>query len=438
MSSPALTDRNTLRNFDAIIIGAGVIGCSIALALTRRGYTTLNVDALPAAGYGSTSHSSAVIRPFYSHVPACAIAHESRHRWLTWQDFLGPVPDNIFATYTECGGLILVRDGTEHDYDNNLRALNEVGVDYQMLDPIDIERMYPGICLDAFGPPKQRNQNGFGEPIAGNISGGIYIPASGYVSDPQLAARNLQATAALAGAEFRFNTTVEQILRSATAVTGIKVNGQEPDSLSAPIVVNAAGPHSFVINELAGIRESLRIVTQPHRHEVAYLEAPSGYVANAGFVVDLDTGVYLRPDGADMLIGSADPACDHPDIVDPDNYNTELTDQWTTQAYRAAQRWPDLGIENTARGTVGLYDVSNDWIPIYDKTDLPGFFVAIGTSGNQFKNAPIVGDIMAAIITTDDHDAHPAQLDLSSIDRKVDLSFYSRNREIRTTTSVMA
>ena len=65
--------------FDAIIIGAGVIGSSIAFSLARSGLKTLNVDALPAAGYGSTSHSSAIIRPFYSHVEAASLAHEARH-----------------------------------------------------------------------------------------------------------------------------------------------------------------------------------------------------------------------------------------------------------------------------------------------------------------------------------------------------------------------
>ena len=41
---------------DVIIIGAGVIGCAIALGLSRRGFKTLNLDVLPVAGYGSTSH----------------------------------------------------------------------------------------------------------------------------------------------------------------------------------------------------------------------------------------------------------------------------------------------------------------------------------------------------------------------------------------------
>ncbi|GAB5469420.1 MAG: hypothetical protein Kilf2KO_24500 [Rhodospirillales bacterium] len=37
---------------------------------------------------------------------------------------------------------------------------------------------------------------------------------------------------------------------------------------------------------------------------------------------------------------------------------------------------------------VDLYDASTDWISIYDKSALPGFYMACGTSGNQYKNAP--------------------------------------------------
>ena len=47
---------------------------------------------------------------------------------------------------------------------------------------------------------------------------------------------------------------------------------------------------------------------------------------------------------------------------------------------------------------VDLYDVTDDWIPIYDKSDLPGFYMAVGTSGNQFKNAPVAGAMMAELI----------------------------------------
>jgi len=424
-----------LKEFDAIVIGAGVIGCSISLALARRGIKTLNVDALPAAGYGSTSHSSAIVRPFYSHETSCALAHEARHRWLGWREFLDYAPEPV-ARYVETGGLVLVRNGTEHLYENNLAMLDKVGVEFHRLSPQEIKKIYPGISLAAFGPPKCQHEEGFGEPVSGNITSGIFIPASGYVSDPQLAARNLQVAAEHEGSTFSFNVRVTNILREGGVISGVELD--RGDIIRAPMVVNAAGPHSFAINDLAGITSSLKIKTKPHRHEVAYLKAPFGYQQNAGFIVDLDAGVYQRPDSGDMLIGSADPNCDPPDVVNPDDYNDQFTAQWTTQAIRAAQRWPELGIENNARGTVGLYDVSDDWIPIYDRTDLPGFYLAIGTSGNQFKNAPVVGDLMADVIENRVHDSAPSLMNLTNLKRSIDLSFYSRHRDVQETASVMA
>jgi sarcosine oxidase subunit beta len=246
------------------------------------------------------------------------------------------------------------------------------------------------------------------------------------------------AAAVAVGSEFRFNSTVLEVLRRNGRVEGVVL--ADGERLTAPILVNAAGPHSAAINALAGVVESLPIQTRAERHEVAYLGAPAGYVEGGnGFLVDLDSGIYMRPDGSDILIGSADPECDAPDVVQPDDYSPSFTAQWTTQVYRAAQRFPTLAIENTARGTVGLYDVSNDWIPIYDRTALEGYYLAIGTSGNQFKNAPVVGDLMASVILKGaDHDHDPAELELPALGRSVLLNFYSRNREIQDTRSVLA
>ena len=423
---------------DAIVIGAGVIGCAIAFGLGRAGVKTLNVDALPAAGYGSTSHSSAIVRPFYSHVTAAALSHEARFRWLDWAGTLEHEDPAGMARYTECGGMVLMREGEEAQYAGNLQVLDEVGVEYEILDGSALSRFYPGISLDAFGPPKRAEEPGFGEPVAGRVSGGIYIPAAGYVSDPQLAAHNLMSAARASGAEFRFGAQVRSIEREGGKVLGVTLKSGE--SVTAPIVVNAAGPHSARVNELAGVSPTLRIRTRAERHEVAYLPAPPAYLQGGnGFLVDLDTGIYLRPDGADLLVGSADPACDPPDVVDPDSYSAEFSAQWTTQVYRAAQRFPALPIENTARGTVGLYDVSDDWIPVYDRTDLEGFYLAIGTSGNQFKNAPMVGELMANVILKGaKHDVAPAELVLPRVGRTVTLDFYSRRREIQQTSSVLA
>ena len=421
-----------------VVIGAGVIGASVARALALTGYGVTVVDRLPAAGYGSTSYSSAIVRPFYSHVEACAIAHEARYRWLDWPGFLGTGVEDGFAQYTESGGLILFAAGQEDDFAGNMRALEEIGVAYSVLDAAGVEALYPGISRDRFGPAVSDNDEMFGQPTDGALGGGIHIPAAGYVSDPQLAARNLANAAQAAGAVFRFNTAVTAISRTAGRVTGVTLSDGE---LEADIVINVGGPNSSLVNDLAGV--TLPISTRASRHEVAYVPAPPGYIEGGnGFLADVDSGFYMRPDQADVIVGTTDPACDDADIVDPDDYNRSLTDHWTRQVFRAAQRFPALAITGQARGTVGLYDVSDDWIPIYDKTDLAGYFVAIGTSGNQFKNGPIAGDIMRTIIDVEmgggDHDRTPASIHLPNVDREIDLSFYSRLRTVQATASVLA
>ncbi len=431
---PAAHPRDMRTTIDTLIIGAGVVGCSTALALARSGYRTLNLDALPAPGYGSTSHSSAIVRPFYSHVTSCAIAHEARHHWLSWADFIGEGVTDSLAEYRETGGFVLVRAGTEDAYRENLAALDAVGVDYAWLDKQEIRARFPGIELSAYGPPRRPDDPAFGQPSDGTIGSAIYIPACGHVSDPQQAARNLADAATLSGARFRYGTTVAEIVTSSGRVRGVVLDSGE--TIHCDTLINAAGPHSARVNALAGL--TLPIGTTPHRHEVAYLRAPAADAREQGFVVDLDTGVYRRGDGVDWLIGTTDPECDGENVVDPDTYSDQLSEQWTAQVYRAALRFPELALENQARGTVGLYDVSEDWIPIYDVTELAGYYVGIGTSGNQFKNAPLIGAIMKAIIEADNHDAEPAELHLAHLDRTVSLDFYSRNRTRQRTNSVLA
>ena len=426
---------------DAVIIGAGVVGCSIALALARAGINTINIDPLPAPGYGSTSHSSAIVRPFYSHVVSCAVAHAARSRWLNWRDFLGASSTSTLAQYRELGGLILFMQGQEFEFADNLAAMDAVGVAYEILDASELERRLPGVCVQRFGPAQTLAAPDFGHPVKGALAGAIHIPAAGHVNDPQLAARNLHDAAIVRGARFLLGRKVSEVLHTSGKVTGIRL--ADGECVSAPVVINAAGPHSAVVNEQAGILDQLAIRTRPQRHEVAYVRKPARMSASElGFLADLDTGFYTRSDGVDLLVGTTDPACDEPQVVLPDNADQSMTDQWTLQVMRAAQRFPELAIESRARGTVGLYDVSDDWVPLYDKSPLAGFFLAVGTSGNQFKNAPMIGDIMLAIIQAGlsgiDHDQTPTHLRLAEVDRTVDLAFYSRLRKVHATRSVLA
>jgi sarcosine oxidase subunit beta len=151
---------------------------------------------------------------------------------------------------------------------------------------------------------------------------------------------------------------------------------------------------------------------------------------------DADIGAYYRPETGNMILtGSVDPECDPQEWVDPDNFNRQVTtDQWNAQVYRLARRFPDLPIPSKPKGLVDLYDVSDDWLPIYDKSDLNGFYQAIGTSGNQFKTAPVVGALMAELINRVesgyDHDARPLQYKLPQLGFTIDTSVFHRKRHI--------
>jgi sarcosine oxidase subunit beta len=208
------------------------------------------------------------------------------------------------------------------------------------------------------------------------------------------------------------------------------------------VVVNVAGPHSAKINRLAGVEDGMNIKTMALRQEVAHVPAPPGFdIERDGMVVsDGDIACYTRPEiGNHMLIGSEDPECEERVWVDPDDYDRNFTDQWTEMVYRTGQRIPTLGIPSKMRGVVDLYDVADDWIPIYDKSDLPGFYMAIGTSGNQFKNAPVAGLLMAELIAACegglDHDADPVRVHMKHTGRDLDVGFYSRRREINADSS---
>jgi sarcosine oxidase subunit beta len=207
-------------------------------------------------------------------------------------------------------------------------------------------------------------------------------------------------------------------------------------------VVNVAGPHSSKINKLVSADKDMRITTRALRQEVAHIPAPQGFdFENRGLVVsDNDIGVYCRPEtGNHILAGSEDPECDPHDWVDADDFSRDFTDQWTTQALRLGQRIPELAIPSRMRGVVDLYDVTEDWLPIYDRSAVDGFYMACGTSGNQFKNAPVAGRLMSALIdyceSGNNHDQIPLQFMLGNVDHVLDTSTMSRLREINPESS---
>ncbi len=428
------------KNYDAVIIGAGVIGCCIGFELAKRGYRTLNVDKLGEAGMGATAGSCAIIRFHYSTFEGVAMAREGYFYWLDWPRYLEVRDPAGMAFYRNTGALVIK---TPHN--KNLTrvkaALSDLGVGYLELSPQEIKPYLPNGNLASFFPQKWIDDPEFGQPTGDTIPGAIWIPESGYISDPKLSSHNVQVAAQARQGDFLYQARVVGILQKKGYTAGVKLaDGTE---IEAPVVVNVAGPHSHLINRMAGVEESMNIKTRPMKQEVAHVPAPEGvnWERDGHMLSDGDIGCYSRPEvGNHFLIGSEDPECDPRLWVDdPDDYDTNFTDQFKCMVMREAMRISDLTIPNQYQGIVELYDCSDDWIPIYDKSDLPGFYMAVGTSGNQYKTAPVVGVMMSELIDAcqkgHDHDSDPYQFYMKYTRRNLNVGFFSRNREINADSS---
>lgn len=431
----------TSSSADAVVIGAGVIGSAVALELARGGRSVVCVDKGPGAGAGSTSSSSAIIRFSYSTLDSVLTAWEGSRLWRNWADHLGTVDPDGLARFVPTRNLILCTPG--YDGSTVMGLWDDVGIPYERLDSAQLQERFPSLDAGQYFPPKRTDDPAFAEDATSHLSAFMDFD-SGFIDDPMLAAHNLANAARANGAQFRFRTAVTGIDRHDGVVAGVTLAGGE--QITTPVVVNVGGPHSGLINAMAGVTDDMRIDHRPLRQEVFAVPAPAGLGLDDGgpLVADLDVGQYFRPQaGGTLLVGGTEPECDELEwIADPDHFDDRTTvEQWETSMLRLARRVPEFGIPPQPVGLAALYDASDDWVPIYDRSLLPGYFMACGTSGNQFKNAPMAGQFMKALIDAADagvdHDAEPVQFTGLTTGRTINLGAFSRRRDRAVTSGTV-
>ena len=419
-----------MKPLNVVVIGAGIVGCSTAQQLAQAGHHVTVVDKAAAAGHGSTSASSGVVRFNYTTFDAVALAWEARHAWGDWRSHLGAADSEPLARFHQVG--MLMTDVPIFNMQRSVDLFIRAGIPHRVVDAAGMAELVPGIDTGRYWPNKRVDDPAFWHDAASQLSG-MFTPDGGYVDDPALAAHNMADAARRAGATFRFRTEVTAIQRVDGRVNGVRLGICEV--INADVVLNAAGPWSAAVNRMAGAGSDFTVTLAPMRQEVHHVPAPRGY-GNAPVIGDLDLGTYFRPDGAGgLLVGGTEPECDPLEWVDdPDEVGMAPTQAvFEAQVTRAARRLPDLGVPGSPSGIVGVYDVSSDWSPIYDKTDVPGFYLAAGTSGNQFKNAPVIGQVMRALIEAveggHDHDVDPVVFLGPRTGLPVNLGTFSRKRE---------
>lgn len=419
---------------EVLVVGAGVIGASAALALSKAGHDVLVIDRNSGIGDGSTGSSAGIIRVHASDAQSSALADDALAVWNSWREFLGADDSEELARFVQCGSLILnAANGFAEQAET---AMTTAGVDFEKWTLEDMTSHFPYFDFHRFGPPRSVDDEAFWDEPTEYLSGGLYTPQSGYIGDPTLTAVNLMRAAQRAGARIRLAATVVSIDIEADRVVGVTLT--DGTALRADTVLAVAGPHTDGLIRGIGAMSDFRVRTQRLREELIHVPAPVGLNLDLQgvHVVDADLNINFRPERGDaFLIGSnGERAEEQTRIEDPDDFDRLVTAAaWERTTLRLARRIPDLGIPRARMGVVGLYDAAEDWLPIYDRTCFDGLFVAMATSGTQFKTAPIVGELLRYVIETElngrDHTAESFRSPVS--ERTFSTAQFSRLRTPR-------
>ncbi|MHC4944289.1 MAG: NAD(P)/FAD-dependent oxidoreductase [Planctomycetota bacterium] len=426
------------------VIGAGVIGCSVALELARRGAEVHVLDRQGEVGHGTTSASCGIVRRFYSTPFMTAMAHEGAGIWADWPSFLG-VDDESGTARFERPGMLFIPPEIDERIESIVQHMQALGVDVSIIGREEMEKRFPFFDASAHSPVRRPGDPDFFDDTGRVLKGAVFERDAGYVVSPLLATHNLRVAGEKEGVNFMLGRGVKAIGRGGNK-SRFRVTLENDDSLETDVVVNAAGPYSGVVNRMAEVK--LPIEVRPLRREVHAVENPA-YSEEKGSPVpvvgDLDSGVYFRPEtgGRDLIVGSLEPECDRLDwIEDTDAWNASITVEYhERQVMRLMKRFPEVRL-GKRRGIASLYDVTLlDWNPVLDKTDRSGFYVAIGTSGSSFKTAPVIGFVMAELIFAceegHDHDKSPLRVTLPRTGFDLNAGFFSRLRAAHDTSSTV-
>ena len=372
-----------MKTADAVIVGGGVTGCSLAFHLAGLGMKRVVVLERRFIGSGGTGRSVGIIRQLY---PTPETTQMVLRSLAVFERFGDAVAGQ--SGFIRSGALIGVSAAMRPSLERALALQQSLGVRAEILEPSELGRVEPSIDASALGAVLFEPDSGYGDPSA---------VTAGYAE----AARKR-------GAVIEQGQEVTSILQSAGRVTGVTT--ASGDQIDAPIVVNAAGLWSPALARLAGIELPIII----GRHPVFVLERDPGFGRAHMVYLDLAGGSYVRPEtGGFTLTGSlTDDETQHP--MDPELLGAEPGfDEAEIALERTSRALPKLAEARYARGWAGAFDITPDWMPILDESPLGGFFIAAGMSGHGFKLAPAVGEMMAALATGSTPSVNPAPFRLA-------------------------
>ncbi len=373
----------TGRAWDAVVVGAGVIGSAVAYALARLGQRVCLVERGAVAG-GTTS-ASAGQTSVQGRVPGPSLALALANIGLL-AELAAELPTDF--EYVQSGGLILAEDETEYRLLREFAARQSAHVPVEFLEAEEVRRLEPHLT------PR--------------VLGATYCSLDGYLN-PMGLARALARGAETLGAEVRTQTEVIGVSIRNGRATGVRT---PRDTLSAGIVVNAAGVWSADLGRLAGVevpvipRRGQLLVTEPLPPLVSTVLSHAGHIPFKEHGIDAPPHVegelqkkrYMKQAKSGgfqgrVYIGSTS------EFVGFDRANT--WDGVTGLCQYAVDTVPALVRARLVRGWAGLRPRSRDGrFVIGEAPGLPGFFLATGHDSIGVLHSTMTGKLLAEWIHT--------------------------------------
>jgi sarcosine oxidase subunit beta len=375
-----------------VIIGAGVMGASVACHLAMRGCTDVVIlEQFETEIQGSTARSAAGVRHQFSHELNVRMSQYGIERFTHFREEIGGE-----SGLHQVGYLFLINDQENwQGYCEATAMQNRLGVRTQLLKPADVHAIVPDVRID-------------------DLIGATFGPDDGYC-DPHGVALGYLTRARSLGVE----------LLRATPATGIEVQSGRVVAVQTPhgriaceTVINCAGSWAGQAAALAG----LTVPIQPFRRNI-YVTQPTAIIPNQmPLTVDVTSGFWMRKEQDNLIFGLSK-------ADEPAGYNTNVDWDWLDTVLDAGfDRFPRLGEVQLAdkQCWAGAYEITPDHMPILGRhPDLPSFINAAGFSGHGIMHSPATGVIIAEEVL--DGRSHTFDIDPLRIERYATGSAFERN-----------
>lgn len=372
---------------DVVLIGAGIIGLNTAFQIARR--SKLKVVVLEKGsglGEGSTGASSAVCRFRYSRPEMVQLAKDGIDAYRNWADYLAM--QNPRANFQN-DGVLWMGDGRTDWPDQEQARLAGFGVRSEVLDDDALRERFPALNPCRLAPDVET-----GEEHECRGGGRHLLEVDGGYIDPVDALHDVADAARSVGVELRLNSEVAQITTSGGRASGVVL--ADGKRITAPIVVNAAGPWCNHLYQELNLDIGWPLI--PTRIQVVHIDRPAAVEGNIPVTVDAVAGIYFRTQnrGQQLIVSSVREEDEREAVDSPDDFARYVDDDFERSKLFALQhRLPALSVHNV-RGYSGLYTVNrSDVHPIVGPTAIPGLYAANGCSGHGFKLAPALGALLA-------------------------------------------